>query len=91
MLRFVAARRTVVQPASINIVYGCKQAQQYRRTYHLGFIGAVSLSARNAQSNWSHVRITLTVECFSFHAFYKKCGLQRDVMSCSRRLRLQKR
>jgi len=84
ILRFVAARGTVVQPASINIVYGCKQAQQYR-TYHLGFVGAVSLSARNAESHWSHVHITLTIERFSFHAFYKKCGLQRDLISCSRR------
>jgi len=73
---------TVVQPASINIVFGCKQAQPYRRTHHLGFIGAVSLSARKAESHWSHVHITLTVERFSFHAFYK-CGLQRDLMSCS--------
>jgi len=40
----------------------------------LGVIGAVSLSARNAESHWAHVRITVTVERFSFHAFYKKCG-----------------
>jgi len=91
ILKFVAAHGTVVHPASINIVFGCKQAQQYWRTHHLGFIGAVSLSARNAESHWSHVHITLTVEHFSFHAFYKKCGLQRDFMFCSRRLTLQRR
>jgi len=91
ILKFVAAHGTVVQPASINIVIGCKQAEQYRRTYHLDFIGAVILSAQNAESHWSHVHITLTVERISFHAFYKKCGLQRDLMSCSRRLTLQRR
>jgi len=42
ILKFVAAHGTAVQPASINIVFGCKQAQQYRRTHHLSFIGAVS-------------------------------------------------
>jgi len=31
-----------------------------------------------------------TVEHFSFHAFYK-CGLQRDLMSCSSCLTLQRR
>ena len=33
---------TVVQPVSINIVFGGKQAQQYSRTHQLGFIWAVS-------------------------------------------------
>jgi len=65
---------TVVQPASINIVFGCKQAQQYSRTHHVGFIRAVRWSAQNAKSHWSHVHFTLTVEDFSLHAFYKKCG-----------------
>jgi len=36
ILKFVAGHGAVVQPASINIVFGCKQAQQYSRTYHLG-------------------------------------------------------
>ena len=89
ILKFVAAHGTVVQPASINIVFRCKQAQQYSRTHHLGFIGAVSLSAQNAELHWSYVHITLTVERFIFHAFYK-CRLQRDLMSCSRRLTLQR-
>jgi len=84
----VAGHGTVVQPASINIVFGCEQAQQYSRTHHLGFIRAVSWSAQNAESHWSHVHVTLTVEHFSFHSFYKKCGLQRDLMSCSNRLTL---
>jgi len=57
----------------------------------LGFIRAVSWSAQNAELHWSHVHITLTVERFSFHAFYKKCGLQRDFMSYSSRLTLQTR
>ena len=74
---------SLLQPSSINIVFGCKQAQQYNRIHHLGFIRAVSWSAQNAKSHWSYVHITLTVEHFSFHAFYKKCGLQRDLMSCS--------
>jgi len=45
------------------------------------FIRAVSWSAQNGESHWSHVHITLTVERIDFHAFYK-CGLQRDLMSC---------
>jgi len=90
ILKFVAAHGTVVQSASINIVFGCKQAQQYSRTHHLSFIGAVSLSAQHAESHWSHVHITLTVEHFSLHAFYK-CRLQRDLMSYSRRSTLQRR
>jgi len=60
----------------------CKQAQQYSRTHHLGFIRAVSLSAQKPESHWSQVHITLKVEHFNFHAFYK-CGLQRDLMSFS--------
>jgi len=90
ILKYVAAHGTVVQPASINIVFGCKQAQQYSRTHHLGFIRAVSLSAQNAESYWSHMHITRTVERFRFHAFYT-CRLLRDLMSCSRRLTLQRR
>jgi len=91
MLKFVAGHGTVVQPASINIVFGCKQAQQFCITHQLGFIRAASWSAQNVKTHWSHVHITLTVEHFSFHAFYKKCGLQRDLMSCSSRLTLQRR
>ena len=33
ILKFVAGHGTVVQTASINIVFGCKQAQQYSRTH----------------------------------------------------------
>jgi len=90
ILQFVAAHGAVVQPVSINIVFGCKQVQQYSRIHQLGFIRAVSWSAQNAESHWSHVHITLTEEHFSFHAFYR-CGLQRDLMSCSIRLTLQRR
>jgi len=66
ILKFVAGHGTVVQPTSISIVFGCKQAQQYSKTHHLGFIRAVSLSAQNADSHWSHVHITLTVEHLQF-------------------------
>ena len=34
--------------ASINIAFGCKQAQQYSRTHQLSFIRAVGWSAQNA-------------------------------------------
>jgi len=88
---FVSGYGTAAQPVSINIVCGCVQAQQYSRTHCLGFIRAVSWSAQNAESHWSHVHITLTVEHFTFHAFYKKCGLQPDLISCSSRLTLQRR
>jgi len=70
MLKFVAGHGNVVQPTSINIAFGCKQAQQYSRTHQLGFIRAVNCSAQNAESHWSHVHITLTAKHFSFHAFY---------------------
>jgi len=71
ILKFVAGHGSVVQPASINIVFGCKQAQQYSRTHQSGFIRAVSWSAQNAESHWSHVHITLTVQHFSFHAILR--------------------
>ena len=91
ILKFVAGHGAVVQPASINIVFGYKQAQQYSRKHQLGFIRAISWSAQNAESHWSHVHIIFTLEHFNFHALYKKCGLQRDLMSCSCRLTLQRR
>jgi len=91
ILKFVAGHCAVVQPASINIVFGYKQAQQYSRKRQLAFIRAVSWSAQNAESHWSHLHITLTLEHFNVHAFYKKCGLQPDLMSCSSRLTLKRR
>ena len=90
ILKFVVGHGAVVQPAPIHIVFGYKQAQQCSRKHQLGFIRAVSWSAQNAESHWSHVHITLTVQHFNFHAFYK-CGLQRDLMSCSSRLTLRRR
>jgi len=69
MLKFVASHDIVVQPASINIVFECKQAQQSSRTHHLRFIRDVSWSAQNVESHWSHVHITRTVKRFSFHVF----------------------
>jgi len=91
MLKLVAGQGTVVPSVSINIVVRCKQAQQYSRTHQLGFIRAVSWSAQNAEWHWFHVHITTTVQHFSFHAFYKKCGIQRDLMSWSSGLTLQTR
>ena len=35
--KFVAGHGTVIQPASIYIVFGCKQAQQYSRTHQWGW------------------------------------------------------
>jgi len=49
ILKCVVGHGTAVQPASINIIFGCKQAQHNRRTYQLGFIRAVSWSALNAE------------------------------------------
>jgi len=42
ILKFVVGHGTVVQPATIDIVFGCKQAQQYSRKHQLGSIRAVS-------------------------------------------------
>jgi len=41
---------TVVQSASINIIFWCKQARQESRTHHLGFIRAVSWIGRTCIS-----------------------------------------
>jgi len=62
ILKFVAGHGTVVPPVS-SIVFGCKQERQYSRTHQVGFIRAVSWSAQNAESHWSHVHITLTQGC----------------------------
>jgi len=56
---FVVGHRTVVQLGCTTIRLGYKQAQQYSRTHHLGFIRAVSWSAQNGEWHWSHVHITL--------------------------------
>ena len=55
ILKFVAGHGAVVQPASINIVIGYKEAQQYSRKHQLGFIRAVSWSAQKAESHCSHM------------------------------------
>ena len=73
ILIFVSGHGTVVQPASINIVFGCKQTQQFGRTHNLGLIRAVSWSAQNAESHWSHVHVTLTVELVFMH-FIRSVG-----------------
>ena len=59
ILKCVAGHDAVVQPASINIVFGYKQAQQYSREHQFGFIRAVSWSAQNVESHWSHAFISL--------------------------------
>jgi len=61
ILKFVAGHGAVVQPASINIVFGYKQAHQYSRMHQLDFIRVVSWSEQNAESHWSHMHITLTL------------------------------
>jgi len=68
ILKFVAGHGAVVQPASINIVFGYKQAQQYSRIHQLDYIRAVSWSAQNTESRWSHVHSytrTLQLSCIS--------------------------
>jgi len=87
LLKIVAGHDTVVLRA--DIVFGNKQTQQCSRIHQLAFIRAVSWSIQNAESLWSHMH--LTVEHFSFHVFYKKFGLQLDLMSCSSRLTSQRR
>ena len=69
ILQFVAGHGAVIQPASIDIVFGYKEAQQYSRKHQLGFIRAVTCSAQNAESHCSHMHIILTVEHFNLHAF----------------------
>ena len=65
-IKFVSGHGTVVQPACTNIVFGYPQAQQYNE--HVNFVRAVSCSAQNAESHWSHVYITLIVEHINYHA-----------------------
>jgi len=56
---FVVGHRTVVQLGWTTIRLWYKQAQRYSRTHQLGFIRAVSWSAQNGESHWSHVHITI--------------------------------
>jgi len=58
-LNFVVGHGTVVQVGCTTIRLWYKQADQYSRTHQLGFIRAVSWSAQNGESRWSHVPITL--------------------------------
>ena len=75
-----------------NLVYrGALTARLITLIHQLGFIRAVSWSTQNAESHWSHVHITFIVENISFHAFYNRCGLQRDLKSFSSCLTLQRR
>ena len=38
ILKFVVGQGNVVQPVSINIVFGCKQAQQYSRIQYINWV-----------------------------------------------------
>jgi len=85
-------RSNVLQIQISNLVYrGVLKVRLITLIHQLGFIRTVSWSAQNDESHWSQVHITLTVEHFSFHAIYKRCGLQHDLMSCLSRLILQRR
>ena len=50
---------------------GVLKARPITLIHQLGFVRAISWSAHNAESHWSHVHITLIVENISFHAFYE--------------------
>jgi len=72
-LNFVARHGAVLQPASINIVSGCKQAQQYGRTHQLSFMRVVGRSAQNAcalaaRAYHSYCR-TLQFSCISYEVW----------------------
>ena len=55
-----------------NLVYrGVSKARLITLIHQLGFIRAVSWSAQNTESHWSHVHITLIVENITFHIFYE--------------------
>jgi len=85
-------RSKILQMQISNLVYrGVLKARLITLIHQLGFIRAVSWSAQNVESHWSHVHITLIVENISFHAFYKRCGLQRDFKSFLNCLMLQRR
>jgi len=73
VLNFVAGHGTVVQPASINIVFGCKLAQQYSRTHQLSFIRAVGWNAQNAFAlvarAYHSYSSTLQFSCISYEVW----------------------
>jgi len=75
-----------------NLVYrGVLKARLIRLIHQLGFIRAIGWSAQNAESHWSQVHITLIVQHIGFHAFYERCGLQRDLKPFSSCLTLPRR
>jgi len=61
-VKFVAGYGTVIRSACNTTVFRYKQAQEYSRTHQLSFIKSVSWSARNADSYWLHLHITLIQE-----------------------------
>jgi len=58
-LNFVVGHGTAIQLGCTTSRLWYKQAKQYIRTSQSGFIRAVSWSAQNGESYWSHVHITL--------------------------------
>jgi len=64
ILKFVVGHGAVIQPASIYIAFGYKQAQQYSRIHQLRFTRTVSWSEQNAElrTNHSYSR-TLQLSC----------------------------
>ena len=55
--KFVAGHGAVVQPVSINIVFGCKQAQQYGRS--LGFLSELSVGVHKMLNRIGRTCISL--------------------------------
>jgi len=90
-LNFVVGHGTVVQLACTTIRLWCKQAQQDGRTHQLGFCQICQLECtKQLMALGARVHHS-QVEHIDFHAFYKKCGLQRDFISCFSCLTLKRR
>jgi len=77
VLKFVSGHRTVVQPASINIVFGYKQTRQYSRIHQMIFLSELSVVVRkllDRVGRTCNVHITLRVEHFIFMHFIRSVG-----------------
>jgi len=81
---FVAGHGTVVQLGCTTIRLRYKQAQQCSRIHQLDFIRAVSWSAQNGESHWSHVHITLMYNTSSFMHLIRSVGYSQGLWSRSR-------
>ena len=51
-----------------------KKHRNIKRKYQLGFIRAVSWSAQNHESHWSHVHVTLKYNTLIFMHFIRSAG-----------------